>query len=105
MKVKKSIAAVFTGLALSAGIVLSGAPAANAINRVGCDNNAYLWLFSGNTTCWANAGTTNVYLADVFQLSAGNNAGYIATSAGTKYFGKNAWLKFANTNVSQIAIY
>jgi hypothetical protein len=55
---------------------------------VSCNNYNYLWLQSGNTTCWANAGTKSVVLYGVYGVNSGNNAGYISGSGYTLYFSK-----------------
>lgn len=63
--------------AAATGLTLTGVASANAINRVECTNSNYLWLSSNATTCWANAGTTNVYLEWVYGYSSGSNAGQV----------------------------
>lgn len=67
--------------AAATGLTLTGVAPANAINRVECTNSNYLWLSSNATTCWANAGTVNVYLNWVYGYSSGNNAGQVLAKA------------------------
>ena len=101
-KVRRTLLAA----AATAALVLSGATAANAINRVDCSSYDYLWLQSPQTTCWANAGYADVYLASVYGLSAGNNAGYINFSSGgwqTFYHWRTA--TFPRQAVSLVVIY
>ncbi|MDQ4504160.1 beta/gamma crystallin domain-containing protein [Sinomonas sp. ASV322] len=102
----RKVSRTFLAAGVAAALVLSSAAAANAINRVDCSSYEYLWLQSGQTTCWANAGYVDVYLADVQGLSAGNNAGYIKFSSGgwqTFYHWRTA--AFPRQAVGLVAIY
>jgi hypothetical protein len=83
---KSAVALAATAIALT-GIGVASSPA-SAINRVSCDRNDFLWLYSDATTCWANAGTASVRLDNVGSVSSGNNAGYVSGSGITTYFGK-----------------
>jgi hypothetical protein len=66
-----------TTLTVTAALVVGGATAAGAIDRVRCTTHDYLWVDSDQTTCWANAGYQYVTLYNVFGLTSGNNAGYL----------------------------
>lgn len=85
---KKILAALAIPVSVAA-IGVATASDAQAINRRSCDNYGYLWVYSNQTTCWANAGTAYVTLYGVQGLSSGNNAGNIRTSSGAlTYFSK-----------------
>jgi len=100
-KLKKTIGVAATAAALT----LTGIASANAINRVDCTDNNYLWLSSAATTCWANAGTVNVKLFGVYGFSTGQNAGTIVSLHRRQVFSKNGvgnWDK--NDTVTQLTI-
>lgn len=91
-------------LAIVGAIAVS--PAASAISRVSCSNNSYLWIFSNQTTCWANAGTANVNLYSTHGYSSGNNAGRVVrNAAGSYYFSKYTSDNWTIDRVIQITIY
>ena len=63
----------------------------------------------GQTECWASQGTANVTLANVSQISSGNNAGYVvASNTGQSptitYFEKWQTLSI-NQDITQIVIF
>jgi hypothetical protein len=90
--------------ALTAVGVMAGASPALAINRVDCTRYDFLWLYSPQTTCWANAGTVPVALYDVTALSAGNNAGFLLQDRRRVYFVKNQYKKNLRGIVDEIHI-
>jgi hypothetical protein len=60
--------------------------AVSVINRIACAGRTdFLWIFSDNTTCWANPGSTSVALYNVNGVRGGANSGYIYQSASATY--------------------
>jgi hypothetical protein len=94
---KRTLAAVFMALAVTLGLVATSS-SAQAINRVSCSRYDFLWLYSNQTTCWANAGYTNVALYNVQGYSSGNNAGWYQGSGYRVYFPK--WSSWSHNPVT-----
>jgi hypothetical protein len=83
------------------GISVSMAMPAEAINRVdNCNDQNFFTIFQGSkdnvTMCFANAGDAKVNIANVHQVSSGNNAGYIITNKGRLNFEKQTTFDFMN---------
>lgn len=82
-------AAVVGGIAGPAAAASPNTHVSPAINRVhsGCPSRTdLLRIFSDATTCWANSGSVNVRLYNVYEWCAGNNSGYLSTSWGIENF-------------------
>jgi hypothetical protein len=103
---KKVLAALAIPVS-AAAISMATAPNAQAINRVSCNNYGFLWIYSNQTTCWANAGTAYVGLYGVQGLSSGNNAGNLRSSSGAlTYFSKYQQKNFYYTQtINRVRIY
>ncbi|WP_374404768.1 beta/gamma crystallin domain-containing protein [Frankia sp. Cj3] len=104
LTVKRAFASVFTAMAVTLGLVAT-AGSAQAINRVSCSRYDFLWLQSNQTTCWANAGYTNVTLYNVYGGSSGNNAGWYSGDSYTVYFPKWSSWSYPAQTVRAINIY
>ncbi|PZS28494.1 MAG: hypothetical protein DLM59_14500 [Pseudonocardiales bacterium] len=91
---------------------VNGSPTAFAqpnINRVTCGTRTdWLRIFSNATTCWANPGSINVTLYNVYEWCGGNNSGYLRTSRGIQNFKAHTCGVFppgTTATVTQIVIY
>lgn len=88
--IRKAVLAV-AGVSLVGGLVLGGAPVANAANWVSCagrDDYYRLSTPEGKATCFANYGDARTTLYGIKHLSTGNNSGwttYMTFPAGTWY--------------------
>lgn len=91
MTIRRKLAAGAAAVALAAGLGVAVAAPAQAISRTSCASWV-LNLVSSSTTCWENAGYTTVTLYGVYDIIAGDNAGYVQGSGGTTYFAK--WASF-----------
>lgn len=89
MNMKRKVAVLAAGAAVSLGATLVAVAPARAIDRAPCGPD-YLQIFSPNTTCWANGGDVDVTLYDTTGLSSGNNQGYVNGSVYDVGFGKYA---------------
>lgn len=106
MSITRKLGAAVAATALSVGAATASAGAAGAINRVGCSNYNYLWIYSNQTTCWANAGGISVALYSTTGLSSGNNAGFVRfTSGATRNFAKYSTASWSTSTVNYVAIY
>jgi hypothetical protein len=82
-----------------------------AINRVSdsqCKSRTDFFKLWNNTTiakgvCFANAGSLNVHIYNVYQITNGNNYGYVKDSNGyTYYFCKKNWRLTSSPSIRDV---
>lgn len=90
--------------AVAGALVLGGAGAADAVERLNCDSSNYLWLHSDNTTCWGYTGWKSVTLYNVHGLSSGTHYGWIYGSGITTSFARWASGSITTRTITEIQI-
>lgn len=105
MSKRSRIAAALAVPLLATAALVAVPSSASAISRVNCTNDSYLWVFSNQTTCWANAGAINVNLYSTIGYSSGNNAGYLLRVSTFTYFSKYTSNSWPSQQITRVRIY